>query len=353
MNSVFNITETYIITFHYPRNYGAFLQSYALQKICEAKICNYRAGYYMRVGKIRKYIPVLWRLFAKYRDAKFDKSTFPEYGMLKLSRLFINPFRNYKEFDGCVGIFGSDQIWNPTMIPQQEKIYFGDFTKFSKRISYAASLGMKQWPKDFEKRILPSLQKFDSISVREESSVEYLKSLGLKNVACVCDPTILHDGGFYRKEFKLKGSEISCPFVYKIREKIPEKVQEVLDDCTQQSKLVDLKSQATICSVTEWLSNIDNASFVVTDSFHCSVFCILFHKPFIVLANYGSGKGMNERFLTLLGKTGLLYRVLPQDADIEDIVELLNRSVDWGEIDLIMEEWRTYSANWLKKALES
>ena len=234
--------------------------------------------------------------------------------------------------------------------------YFLNFgSKVCKRISYAASLGVKQWPKDFEQRVLPLLQRFDAISVREESAVEYLSSLGLKNVVCVCDPTILHKGDFYRKEFGLVESPEKSVFIYKIREKIPDVVESIIQDNSNNScslRMVDLQNKKTICSVTQWLTNIDNAKFVVTDSFHCAVFCILFHKPFVVLANHGSGKGMNERFQTLLGKTDLLYRVLPQDPTKEDVLERLNRPIDWEKIDATMEEWRTYSANWLKEKLE-
>ena len=188
--------------------------------------------------------------------------------------------------------------------------------------------------------------------MREESSVTYLSSLGLENVVCVCDPTILYDGEFYRKSFNLEKKNHPVPFVYRIRENIPEAVLCIICRSSEQRHVVDLNDKSTVCSVTEWLSNIDNASFVVTDSFHCAVFCILFHKPFIVLANHGPGRGMNERFQTLLGKTGLLYRVLSQEMTADCVLELLQKPVDWMKIDMIMEEWRSYSANWLKEAIK-
>lgn len=234
----------------------------------------------------------------------------------------------------------------------REDLYFGNLLPPSaKRISYAASLGMKQWPKDFEQRVLPMLQKFNAISVREESSVPYLTSLGLKNVVCVCDPTILHNGDFYRREFpgaKIPKNEYA--FVYKIREQIPEAVRQILP---KNTVTVDLQKKRTIVSVTDWLGLIDHAKFVVTDSFHCAVFCLLFHKPFIVLPNNSTQQGMNERFATLLGKTGLEYRCIGKNDSSEEISEKLNRSVDWAEIESILQEWRTYSANWLKNALEN
>ena len=251
-----------------------------------------------------------------------------------------------------VFIAGSDQIWNPKCIQNLTNEYFLNFTPDScKRISYAASLGMKQWPKDFEQRVLPMLQRFDAISVREESSVPYLTSLGLKNVVCVCDPTILHKSDFYKEQFPAtKVYKEEYAFVYKIREQIPKAVQEIFPN---KVITVDLQKRKSLVSVTDWLSNIDNAKFVVTDSFHCAVFCILFHKPFLVIPNQSTGKGMNERFATLLGKTSLEYRCLSCEESTEQVLEKLNSPIDWGHVDAVLEEWRTYSGNWLKNALEN
>ena len=209
---------------------------------------------------------------------------------------------------------------------------------------------MKQWPKDFEQLVLPMLKRFDAISVREESSVPYLTSLGLKNVVCVCDPTILHEGDFYREQFPAtKVYKEEYAFVYKIREQIPKAVQEIFPN---KVITVDLQKRKTLVSVTDWLSYIDNAKFIVTDSFHCAVFCILFHKPFLVIPNQSTGKGMNERFATLLGKTSLEYRCLSCEESTEQVLEKLNSPIDWDHVDAVLEEWRTYSANWLKNALE-
>lgn len=61
---------------------------------------------------------------------------------------------------------------------------------------------------------------------------------------------------------------------------------------------------------------------------------------------------MNERFATLLGKTGLEYRCLNGEESTEEVLEKLNSPIDWDHVDAILEEWRTYSGNWLKQALE-
>lgn len=341
------------ITFANNANYGAFLQAYSLQNLIGRKndIANEKPLLKHLVSyQRRKKFKLLWRILAGYR-LFFRKTALHEIYRLRIKEQSIFLCKNINQ-KYSIFIAGSDQIWNPKFISEREEIYFLDFAPPSaKRISYAASLGMKQWPKDFEQRVLPMLQKFNAISVREESSVPYLTSLGLKNVVCVCDPTILHNGDFYRREFpgaKIPKNEYA--FVYKIRERIPEPVQEIFAD---KVITVDLQKKRTIVSVTDWLGLIDHAKFVVTDSFHCAVFCLLFHKPFIVLPNNSTQQGMNERFATLLGKTGLEYRCIGKNDSSEEISEKLNAPVDWAEVESILQEWRTYSANWLKNALEN
>ena len=342
----------YTLTFHYPKNYGAFLQTFALQRKINSKVIDFIPKWSFFVGKKTEKIPLILRKCLGIYRSKKNISNFKE--KEKLSLIHLNTDTNNKKGINSKTIFiaGSDQIWNPNCIQDLYNEYFLNFSPYSsKRISYAASLGMKQWPKDFEQLVLPMLQRFDAISVREESSVPYLTSLGLKNVVCVCDPTILHKSDFYKEQFPAtKVYKEEYAFVYKIREQIPKAVQETFPN---KVITVDLQKRKNLVSVTDWLSYIDNAKFVVTDSFHCAVFCILFHKPFLVIPNQSTGKGMNERFATLLGKTSLEYRCLTCEESTEQVLEKLNSPIDWDHVDAVLEEWRTYSANWLKNALEN
>lgn len=351
--------EKFEINFHYEKNYGAFLQAYALQCKLGAKIINFCPGmfYYKFVGEasLKKH-PILGHLLHFIRYCRFRIRLglhFPEFKKLNKTKKnsSVPSVKKLYLANDAAYIVGSDQVWNPQFIFRRENFYFLNFaSKNSKCISYAASLGMKQWPKPFEQKVLPMLKRFDAISVREESAVSYLTSLGLKNVVCVCDPTILHKGDFYRKEFPYENVKEEFSFVYRIREVVPDSVQNIL---LPQNREIWLSKpwRWRLPSVTQWLQNIDNAKFVVTDSFHCAVFCILFHKPFLVIPNRSTGKGMNERFATLLGKTGLEYRCLTCEESSEEVLQKLNTPVDWGTVDAILEEWRTYSASWLEKAL--
>lgn len=343
-----NILRINIITFFGGNNYGKILQSFALYNFLPFNNDKYFL-YYLKAC-FCEMVPLCRNLLGHRRFKKIKKSIFVDdlipYEVLRLGS------RHYKGDDYF--IFGSDQIWNPNFIDGEWcDVFFGSTIKslIAKRISYAASLGMKQWPKEFEEKVLPMLQKFDAISVREESSVPYLNSLGLKNVVCVCDPTILHKCHFYRQQFQgVFVDSKPYAFIYKIRELIPDSVSEILPT---NVKTVDLQKRKTMVSVTQWLAHVDHADFVVTDSFHCTVFCILFHKPFLVIPNRSHGKGMNERFATLLGKTTLEYRVLSCEESKEQVLKILNRPIDWDHVDIILEEWRIYSGNWLKNSINA
>jgi len=347
------VTLAHAVYFHY----GAFLQTFALQTRLTpfVNLLDFVPNYTYRVKqKKRQKYPLGWRLLAMWRSLRFRYSSFNEILRLKKTPHYgtVKSVLTSHSLDFSAYIVGSDQVWNSDFIDECQDVYFLNFGHPSaKRIAYAASLGMRRWPKDFEKMVLPMLHRFDAISVREESSVPYLTSLGLKNVVCVCDPTILYKGDFYREQFNVVDfHNDDYAFIYKLREVLPSGVVSYLHGFKLVS--VELEKKKTLVSIAQWLANIDHAKFIITDSFHCIVFCILFHKPFAVIPNRANGKGMDERFATLLGKTDLEYRVLSCEESKEQVLSILNRPIDWDHVDAILEEWRTYSGNWLKQALE-
>ena len=257
-----------------------------------------------------------------------------------------------KEYlDNNVAIIGSDQIWNPKMIGGMENVYFAGIADFSKRIAYAASIGMPEWPVSFKNKIIDRLKKFDAISVREISAVKYLNSIGFENVAWVCDPTLLNKGVFYKEKFNVKRENADkYIFHYVIREQIPVSFFNFIES---EVISVNAGNRKNFVSISKWLSLINDSEYVVTDSFHCVVFCLLFHKKFIVVLNKSRGSGMNERFYSLLGKTNLMYRCVDVGDSLNMVKDKLFTEVDWNDVDIILENWRQESLNWLHKALES
>ena len=343
-----------IISYTFNVGYGFVMQAFALQKFLA--LAGYSAKHLKLFEPTDNYV------------SESKKSIFPIFiwkpvAILKKLEYILLNLCYYKKFFGKINlkftsnpsmdkdkcfIVGSDQIWNPNFIKNMERIYFLEIIDSAKKVSYAASLGMREWPKEFEQTVLPWLKKFNAISVREESSAEYLRGLGL-NTVCVCDPVILHRGDFYRKEFKiernLQRNKEKFVFSYSLRGTIP-----LIGGI--KNTVVQFENKKTMVVVHDWLSLIDKSEFVLTDSFHCVVFCILFHKPFAAFQNNRGLKGMNERFHTILSKTNLEYRLLQGPETEEQILEVVKRPIDWEQIDAVLEEWRNYSKNWLMEALK-
>jgi len=348
-----NFSKTCTIASIYSRNYGGFLQAWALQQFLGKSnfILNFVPSYYYSVGdKARRKWPFFWRFIALWRYLRRQKP-FKEINMLRLSRKYTRlEDVKKKSPEADVYIVGSGQVWNERWHESVREIPFLEFGASDiKRITYAPSMGTKEWSQTFTQQVLPHLKTFHAISVREESSAVFLNKIGLKDVVVTCDPSVLLTADFYRSHFQLEQTKSSKHiFVYKLREDIPLPIQSLLHE--KKVAIVDLKKERTLVSIAQWLSNIDTADYVITDSFHCAVFSILFHKSFIVLPNHKE-KEQNERLITLLEKTKLYYRLLTGNENQKEIEEILCSPIDWDQIDRILEEWRTYSANWLRSAL--
>ena len=101
-------------------------------------------------------------------------------------------------------------------------------------------------------------------------------------------------------------------------------------------------------TVEEWLSYIKNANLVYTDSFHASVFSILFHTRFVV--NSASRKNMASRISNLLRLAGL-ENLEMLDFNVEEGIQKATEKVDWDKVDAQIQKIRTFSIQWLREAI--
>lgn len=99
----------------------------------------------------------------------------------------------------------------------------------------------------------------------------------------------------------------------------------------------------------EWLARIRDAEFVLTNSFHCAVFSIIFHKPFAVLALDGRYDAQNERFYSLLSRIGLSDRLVRTEDDLMRVARICD--IDWSSVDAALVTLREHSWSYLHKAL--
>jgi exopolysaccharide biosynthesis predicted pyruvyltransferase EpsI len=233
-----------------------------------------------------------------------------------------------------------------------------------KRIAYAASFGVDDWEFSEEDTNVCRnlLQKFDAVSVRENSAVLLCeKYLNRADVMHVLDPTMLLDKEDYihlvEKENEPKS--LGNLFCYILDE--DEKKNEIIKTIAKQTNAVpftqmpkcrisqeNLKDRLEDCvypTVTAWLRAFMDAEMVVTDSFHGCVFSIIFNKPFIVYGNKGRGMA---RFHSLLSIFGLENRLITNS---EDALRVINEPINWETVNVKKKEWQEKSLNFLKTNL--
>ena len=232
-------------------------------------------------------------------------------------------------------VVGSDQVWRPMYSPFIPNFYLdflGDAP--AKRIAYAASFGVDSWETDEKTTaiIRPLAQQFDSISVREESGVRLCsEKLGVR-AEVMPDPTLLLTAQDYLPLCGLDQTT-SEPYIAAYILDKGEREQRFVERLSQKQGLpVRYLGQLDwihgVDSIESWLDGFARASFVITNSFHGTVFSLLFGKNFLTIKNSHRGA---TRFTSLLGTVGLQDRLLDvsmPDVGVPDVPEIDYRTIE-------------------------
>lgn len=359
-----------IITFEFNYNYGAILQATALQYFLtdsgyKVDIVNRGWGKLPPPDKyktlnIKTIVShILGRHYTLRNLIRFKKQHWSMTTSFRKDQDIVSCLKKYEAV-----VIGSDQIWNSACIPVQELYYFGIHTnpENQKVIAYAPSFGKNRFeasPKEI--RILSNhLRKFKALSVRETDGCNLMKAkFGIADVPCVLDPTMLMDAKFYIELAKVKKHD-NKNLAYYILDMTPEK-RNYIDTFAKIHGLIPVnmnqpkKSNSVnpfarlkslkYPSVETWLDILANAQFVITDSFHGSVFSILFNKQF---QTFGNAERGISRFETLLSRFGLEERMI----DSKGIIDYNPKEIDYSNVNNIIEEERCKSAKFLRKALK-
>ncbi len=376
-----------ILTQPLGHNYGGLLQAYALQVVLkrmghEVWTEDRRDNRLQISLKLKKAIrQVLSILFSRVSD-RFRKVYYPTQKERNIIQQHTDSFiRQYLTITEPIFsadkkqllhygfeayVVGSDQVWRPMYSPCLTN-YFLDFTKNDtvKRIAYAASFGTDEW--EYTKRqteICSRLvQRFDAVSVREESGVGLCEKYLHVNASHVLDPTLLLDMDDYmhlidNEQMRLDGSGGVYTYILDAnseKTKIINSVSRNLDlapfTVMPQKNFYqagpELIDQCVYAPVSMWLQGFKDAKFVVTDSFHGTVFSIMFNKPFIVIANKSRGL---SRFTSLLKMVGLENRLLFSASELTD--ELIKSTIDFSAVKASIASERIQSIEFLSKYLK-
>lgn len=345
-----------ILTFSKEFNYGANLQCFAL---CKTLL---KLGHHVNIIDVQlsplpaSIITKIMRIPESISFYFFRKNHLPP---------FTRKFNNLQELcnncpDSDAFIVGSDQVWNPNITKRLDPlVYFLPFVPPSaKRIAYAASMAVDKWNfPELTPAIHNELLKFDAISVREEESKKICKIHFGVDVQTVLDPTLLLDNydeiiGSYKKEketndlilFKFL-SDKDCN---EICLKIAKEKHYTPIYLARRHLEKGFKFYPNV-SIHDWLNKIRYAKFIVTDSFHCMVFCILFKKSFVVLPSF---KGRSGRMKNLLSRLGIADRFCEDMNDLNNRINLLlNTPIDFDLVGSVIEREKMKSVNFLTNAL--
>lgn len=349
-----------LLTFHTSNNFGALLQVYATLKIlkelghdCEIINLRRRPG-----NKLVSYIynDLLNRGFKQFRDTFLQPQTKQYYAGDDLSEL-------NDQFD-CF-LVGSDQVWRTRFTGDLALNYFLDFASDKVlKVSYASSFGISAWTEtpQLTPAVKALLHRFNAVSVREDSGVEICRNeFGVK-AEHVLDPTLLLQGDDYDEVISDKMPQIPqrycATFLLDANGPLDQRLTQMVKSglaCEVISlsipklrfmgKALDWKPRR----VGEWVYLMKNAEYVITESFHCTVFAILFRKKFICIVNERRGRARLE---SLLGLLGLSERLVDEcDCNKQSISELLSKEIDYADVHKLLAKLKTQSVEYLKSAL--
>lgn len=346
-----------ILTLLYNANYGGVLQIYALMTYLKSE--GYKVKYINRLypekNKLLKFFRDIAKLIIqknRKRDQrnKYIDSFFQQHIQPQTEKIWTHhDFKKLNKENFSTIIVGSDQIWRPWFFVEDYFLGFVEDLNYDvHRIAYSASFGVDEWLFNPEttSKIKHLATKFDAISVRESSGIELCKKhLGVK-AQLTLDPTFLLPPEHYisligeRKDYKPHITSYILDMNVD-KEQICDHISNKLSLPIHHIHQTDNKIRESIPS---WLRNFYEADFVITDSFHGTVFSIIFNKPFIAIGN--SMRGM-ARFSSLLSLFSLENRLLNCN-NMNDIDKILANTIDWAIINDKKKQLQKESQDYLK-----
>ena len=363
-----------IITIIDNNNFGTFLQAFALCKKIEQLGAKPELVDYCRPHMSWKYsfktifetihnpLRILSRLLSLWKSNIIhnkDRRFIYQY----LSSHSCNSIEDIKRtVSADVYMTGSDQVWNSIHNRGLDKAFYLDYApQGAPRVAYAASIGMPQFQDSEQEETRALLKKYDMITLREQSSIELLSSLGLdrSNLHAVLDPTLLLNKEEWKRHIKLpRLHEEKYLLVYSVETKEQNNVIESVAEKIAKERHLKIVgvyyggsySRMKCCDYNHhyatpdvFLSLMYYADYVVVSSFHGTAFSVNFNKEFITVMP----DRFNSRVLNLLTKIDAMDRIIKTaDCDLRSIEPL-----DYGRVNEILDRERRGSVGLLEQMI--
>ena len=363
-----------ILTLPLHTNFGGILQCYALQTVLERMghdvtvlntnfknvSCKVRAEIF-----IKRLVKTILRKESRFYGWKTDIEVTHQY-----TQAFIDKYihiRNISdlfllrdgEFDAIV--VGSDQIWRPLYYQPIANAYLNFAKNWTsiKRMAYAASFGVDRWeytPEETEE-CASLLKLFNAVSVRESSGIDLCRKNFEREAVQVLDPTLLLTKEDYESFTTLPIAKRQngglCYYFLdttsdklRLAKKIAEKHRLISYEAANNSDTEKyyLHFEKRIQKpIEQWLADLMDASFIVTDSFHGCVFSIIFNKPFIAVENVKRGIARLKSLLSMFGLDNRLISI----SDSSSIQQM--QEIKWDNVNRILNENRESSLSFLRE----
>ena len=371
-----------VITFFGNGNYGSELQALAMQGFCKSRghevtfLRIYSSNKYIRICKrikdrilikIKCYLDDEYRRYYHDRKNNANKQRAISTDLFKHISTSVNKYINMSNISqsglkksrlyDCY-ICGSDQVWSALRIPVWKENFLGDVSPMRK-IAYAPSIGVNEVPNYYIHAVAPLIRDFKFLSVREQSAAEiFRKRIGVDPFVAV-DPTILVGKKYWldllQKE-QLPKPECSYIFCYFLGELNDEQVDS-LNRFAGDRKIIILpyekhaerlnNANYILADHLEFVNYIRYADYVFTDSFHATVFSILFHREFAVFqrSHVGVSK-QTSRIESLLSLVQLDDHLVNNPNAVESFSD-----TNYDKVDEIIEKERQKSIEFLDNAL--
>ena len=332
-----------ILTIQSNVNIGNRLQNYALQEVLKRMGVESESFKREEVGletEIKRTVREIVRNDRKSKVHAFNRKINWSNSLVTKNKISSNISSSYDAV-----LIGSDQVWNPYFPFSSDSDYLPGVDV--KKIAYAASFGVDLIKEsELREHIAEMINGVDCISMREESGAKMIKELTGREVPVVLDPTMLMDAADWKKIEKKPQMSIPSRYVLKYMlgesnmyvEKVAEKME---------APVLDISSKALPIGPKEFLFLINHAQIICTDSFHASVFSLLFEKPFIIFDRVSDDADMSSRMDSFCEMFGVWERrVCHGDTDNKDMLNNTNDSATQ-----VLNVKRKESLLYIRKAL--
>lgn len=363
-----------ILTFHHTTNYGATLQAYALWKTIkqyghDVEIIDYRP-YKTAINYLGRLMPIkpIHGNYSKYKwESHFIPYLIQAWRMRRflVSKIDLSKEKTYTinnlgkfsdKYD--IVICGSDQIWHTKdkFIGGFNSSFFLDFVdrEKTKKISYAPSFGQTKKLGEYQQSISQLIGQFNNISVRDDNSLRLIEQECNRTATKVLDPTFLNDFGEFKSTPKLDREYVLLYSIKSYTAEQESKIKSLIESVPQLKNLliVSLARPSKIADLNlitvdpeEWVGYFRNAAYVITSSYHGTIFSLKFKRQFTIFT-----RPDNVKIKDLLQDLNLESRII--DSKETSLFSQQSANINYDPVYAILEKKIAESKNYLVEALD-